>query len=356
MQNRVWAEVSLEAIAHNFRLLSARYGDVAAVVKANAYGHGLVPVARACVSAGAKRLCVATLEEGMSLRKAGLSQAIYPLSALLPEEATDCVRADLTPFISSPEFFAAFAAAAKNAPIPARCYLVFDTGMGREGLNASALRPLRASCPAQVEIVGIATHLSSADEAELLPTKAQCAAFAEATVGWPGEVSVTNSPGMLRVEASGFHRAGAILYGIEPYPGALDECPTLAAMVVKARLTLVKALPAGATVGYGRTHTLTRDSVIATVPAGYGDGWLRALGNCGFVSVQGQRCPIVGRVSMDQCQVDITDVAGVSVGDTVTLIGEGITAVEVAQWAKTTAHEPTTLLNSRVPRYYPSSV
>ena len=180
MQNRIWAEVSLETIAHNFRLLSARYGDVAAVVKANAYGHGLVLVTRACVSAGATRLCVATLEEGLSLRKAGLLQSIYPLSALLPEEATDCVRADLTPFISSPEFFTAFAAAAKNASIPARCYLVLDTGMGREGLNASALRQLRASCPAQVQIVGITTHLSSADEAELLPAKAQCAAFAEA--------------------------------------------------------------------------------------------------------------------------------------------------------------------------------
>ena len=364
MQNRVWAEVSLEAIAHNFRLLRARYRDVAAVVKANAYGHGLVPVARACVSTGATRLCVATLEEGLSLRKAGISQSVYPLSALLPEEATDCVRADLTPFISSPEFFTAFAAAAKIAPIPARCYLVLDSGMGREGMNSQELKSLRENCPPQVEIVGIATHLSSADEENLLPTKAQGAAFAEATVGWLGEVSVTNSPGMLRpiryappLSGAGgaFHRAGAILYGIEPYPDALEECPALPAMTVKARLTLVKALPAGATVGYGRTHTLTRDSVIATVPAGYGDGWLRRLGNQGFVSVQGQRCLIVGRVSMDQCQIDVTDIASVSVGDSVTLIGEGITAAEVAHWAETTAHEPTTLLNSRVPRYYTAS-
>nr|WP_309698095.1 alanine racemase [Armatimonas sp.] len=356
MQNRVWAEVSLEAIAHNFRLLSARYRDVAAVVKANAYGHGLVPVARTCVSAGAKRLCVATLEEGLSLRKAGLSQTVYPLSALLPEEATDCVRADLTPFISSPEFFAAFATAAKIAPIPARCYLVFDTGMGREGMNSQELKSLRESCPPQVEIIGIATHLSSADEEDLLPTELQLFTFKAMTRDWEGLHSVVNSPGMLRLASGGIRRVGAILYGIEPYPGALEKCPTLPAMVVKARLTLVKSLPEGATVGYGRTHTLTRDSVIATVPAGYGDGWLRRLGNRGFVSVQGQRCPIVGRVSMDQCQIDVTDVASVSVGDTVTLIGEGITAAEVAQWAETTAHEPTTLLNSRVPRYYPSSV
>ncbi|MBB6052140.1 alanine racemase [Armatimonas rosea] len=352
MRTRVWAEVSLEAIALNFRLLTARYGDVAAVVKANAYGHGLVPVARACVAAGAQRLCVATLDEGLSLRKAGITEAIYPLSALLPEEAEDCLRAHLTPFISSPAFFQAFATAAQGAPLPAPCFLVHDSGMGREGMDSETLAQLRASCPPQVEIVGVATHFASADEPELAPTIAQCAAFAEATRTWQGERSLSNSPGMLRVPGEGFPRAGAILYGIAPYPGALEQCPVVPAMTVKARLTLVKPLPAGATVGYGRTHTLERDSVIATVPAGYGDGWLRRLGNQGFVSVRGVRCPIVGRVSMDQCQIDVTDVPGVEVGETVTLIGEGITAEEVAQWAETTAHEPTTLLNSRVPRYY----
>jgi alanine racemase len=361
VQNRVWAEVSLEAIAHNFRLLSARYGDVAAVVKANAYGHGLVPIARACVAAGASRLCVATLDEALSLRKAGISQAIYPLSALLPDEADDCVRAALTPFISSPEFFAAFAQAAQAAPLPAKCFLVLDTGMGREGLSYEQLQEIRAHCPASVELVGITTHFASADEEELDFTETQSKAFAAACDSWMGEVSLTNSPAMLKAPpthnsaraSACFHRAGAILYGIEPYSGALAECPVVPALTLKARLTLVKTLPAGATVGYGRTHTLARDSVIATIPAGYGDGWLRRLGNRGFVSVHGQRCLIVGRVSMDQCQVDVTEVPGVAVGDMVTLIGDGITALEVSQWAETTPHEPTTLLNSRVPRYYP---
>ncbi len=355
MRTRIWAEVSLEAIAHNFRLLSARYGDVAGVVKANAYGHGLIPVARACVAAGAKRLCVATLDEGLSLRHAGISQAIYPLSALLPEEAEDCLRADLTPFVSSVAFFVAFAEAAQSAPLPAHCFLVFDSGMGREGLSLLELQKIRESCPPQIELVGLATHFASADELDVEPTEAQQAAFREALSDWDGEVTLTNSPGMLRISAPGFHRAGAILYGIEPYSGAFDVCPALPAMTVRARLTLVKSLPAGATVGYGRTHTLTRNSVIATIPAGYGDGWLRRLGNHGFVSVHGQRCPIVGRVSMDQCQVDVTDVPDVKIGDVVTLIGEGITAAEVADWAETTAHEPTTLLNSRVARYYSES-
>jgi alanine racemase len=358
VRTRVWAEVSLEAVAHNFRLLSARYGDVAAVVKANAYGHGLVPVARACVAAGATRLCVATLDEALRLRSTGISARIYPLSALLPEEALECVQADLTPFISSPEFFAAFAEAAQKAPFPAPCFLVLDTGMGREGLSPELLATLRRSCPPHVDIRGIATHFSSADEVEIAPTTQQCGVFSAAVAGWQGEVSLTNSPGMLRVSevfpaGKGFHRAGAILYGIEPYPGALDVCPALPAMVVKARLTLVKSLAAGAKIGYGGTCTLAHNAVIATIPAGYGDGWLRQLGNSGFVSIRGVRCPLVGRVSMDQCQVDVTEVPGVAIGELATLIGDGITAAEVAAWAKTTAHEPTTLLNSRVPRYYP---
>lgn len=356
VRTRIWAEVSLEAVAHNFCLLRERFGDVAAVVKANAYGHGLVPVARACVAAGAQRLCVATLDEGLTLRKAGIAAAIYPLSALLPEEANDCVRADLTPFISSPEFFAAFAAVAKDAPLPARCFLVLDTGMGREGMKSGQCQELLSSCPPWVDVIGLTTHLASADEDTLAPTLAQVEVFEEACRGWKGEQSVTNSPGMLRLAGTvpGFHRAGAILYGIAPYPDALTECPVTPVMTIKARLTLVKTLPAGATVGYGQTHTLPRDSVIATVPAGYGDGWLRRLGNHGYVSVRGVRCPIVGRVSMDQCQVDVTEVASPTVGEVVTLLGDGITAAELAGWAETTAHEPTTLLNSRVPRYYPT--
>jgi alanine racemase len=357
VQTRLWAEVSLETIATNYRLLSSLYGDVAAVVKANAYGHGLVPVAHACVAAGARRICVATLEEGLALRQAGVTAAIYPLSALLPDEAAECLQAELTPFISSLGFFAAYAEAARSVETQAKCFLVLDTGMGREGMSRAELASLRQSCPPFVEILGITTHFASADEDELSFTEQQRAVFSEALCGWHGELSLSNSPGMLRTNPPAaprraFHRAGAILYGIAPYPGALNGCPVQPALTLKARLTLVKMLPAGATVGYGRTHTLARDSVIATVPAGYGDGWLRRLGNRGFVSVHGQRCPLVGRVSMDQCQVDITDVAQAQLGDTVTLIGEGITASEVAQWAETTAHEPTTLLNSRVPRLY----
>lgn len=324
------------------------------MVKADAYGHGLVPVARACVAAGAQRFCVATLEEGLRLRRAGVSVTIHPLSPLLPEEAEDCVRANLTPFISSPAFFDAFVAAAKDAPQPAPCFLMLDTGMGREGMDAATFHAVRAACPPWVELVGVATHLASADEPERLPTDNQLADFERQTEHTVGLLSACNSPGMLRWDEHGIVRAGAILYGIEPYPEAFAqaELALRPAMALKARLTLVKALPAGATVGYGRTHTLTRDSMIATVPAGYGDGWLRPLGNRGFVLVRGQRCPIVGRVSMDQCQIDVTEIAQVALGETVTLIGEGITACDVAQWAQTTPHEPTTLLSSRVPRYY----
>ena len=359
MRSRLWAEVSLVRIVENVQTLREYFGDpgVLAVVKANAYGHGLIPVARACVAGGIAAFGVATLEEALTLRGAGISATLHPLTPLLPDEAEEAVRADLVPFISSQAFFKAFALSARTAPLPARCYLTVDTGMGREGMTPSEARLLLESAESSVEILGISTHYAAADEPDLSPTEAQLAVFTSliAQLGPRCDaltLSLSNSPGMLRTRGRECRRAGLLLYGIAPYEGALDGLALHPALALRARVTLVKSLPRGATVGYGRTHTLMRDSTIATVPAGYGDGWLRGLSNTGFVLIAGRRCPIVGRVSMDQCQVDITDVPAVAVGEIATLIGVGITAAEVAAWAQTTPHEPTTLLSARVPRYY----
>lgn len=364
---RTWADISLHQIRDNFRALRALAGDdaeVAAVVKADAYGHGLLPVARTCAAAGATRFAVATLDEALALRRGGIAAGILILAPLLPDEAPEVVRANLTPAISSEEFFAAFAAAAGKAPFPARCFLALDTGMGREGMaEAQALRLLERA-PAALRIHGLSTHLAGADEDDPAPTEAQLDVFAAALARLPlppdAVASFANSPGMLRFGRTFGRRIllrpGLLLYGIEPWPGALDATPLRPALTWRARVTLVRNLPAGATVGYGRTAILSRPSRVATVAAGYGDGLSRRLSNAGQVLLQGVRCPMIGRVSMDQCQVDATDLPGVAIGDVATLIGEEgaerITAYEMAETAGTTCHEPTTALTRRVPRRY----
>jgi alanine racemase len=363
---RTWAEVSLTTIACNARALQRRAGEdvfVVGVVKANAYGHGLVPVARAVADAGLPWLAVATVDEARSLRDAGLTLPLLVLAPLLDEEAAVCAALSLTPLVSSRSFFAA----GQRLSQPPRCALALDTGMGREGLcpdEAAAL--LDEAVPGT--IVGVATHYSSADEDDVAPTDSQTARFAEFVAAhrmalrgcW---LSLANSPGLLRASLPETLRAwpiqcrpGALLYGIEPYAGALDGTDLAPALIWKARLTLVRSLPAGATIGYGRTHSLTRPSRIATLAVGYADGLSRHLSNRGFVLIRGTRCPIVGRISMDQCQVDVTEAPEAVAGDTAVLLGkEGgheLTALEMARGANTTSHEPTTLLSARVTRHY----
>lgn len=357
---RTWTEVSLSTIAANFQALqTATGGEVMAVVKADAYGHGLIPVARACVAAGAEHFGVATLEEARELRRAGVSQEIYALAPLLPGEAKEVVRAGIIPFVSSPEFFEALTRAAQSAPLPAHAVLALDTGMGREGMTLE--EALALTHTPVVEIIGLSTHLSSADEDDLAPTHAQLAAFENFAHALDPEEkcwrSWANSPGMLRnLPPDSLARTGAALYGIEPFPGALNGLSIRPALAWHARVILVRELPAGATVGYGRTATLSRPSQIATISVGYGDGLNRELGNAGEILVLGKRCKIIGRVSMDQCQVDITALSELPLGTVATLIGQGgdeeITAAQMAERAQTTCHAPTTMLTRRVERRY----
>jgi alanine racemase len=357
LTHRTWAEVSLGRLAQNFVALQ-RFGPLTPVIKADAYGHGLLPCAKNLINAGAESLSVATLAEAIALRESGVAanKAIYTLSALLPEEAEACALHQITPFVSSIDFF-------ERLPRSSPCFLAIDSGMGREGVTPTeALACLNASkIIGAPKIIGLATHFSSADEEDLAPTEQQQHAFdGFLRLCGPGAtdkiLSLTNSPALLRGVPSGLHRPGAVLYGIAPYPSSLDGTQVQPVLALKSRLTLVKPLSKGATVGYGRTHTLTRNSVIATIPIGYGDGWLRSLSNCGVALVRGRRCRLIGRVSMDQCQLDVTDVCDAMIGDVATLIGtdgeETITAAEVAEIAQTTCHEITTQLSNRVPRLY----
>ncbi len=392
---RTWAEVDCGALAGNVRAINAAFAPdgspdaVMAIVKADAYGHGAVPMSRVCAASGIAHFAIATVEEGLILRQSGVRGEIYLLSSFVPDEAGAIVRGDMVPFLSSPEHFRAFVDAAKDAPLPARAFLVVDTGMGREGMLPDAARALWSEARAfpEVRLTGITSHLASADEPGpdgKNATRAQSAAFAafvrsvaptfaDADDGRGGRgiwLSLCNSPGTIRRDEwlpipddlpgvrGVLHRAGLLLYGIEPHPDAFAGLPGIRQVLSwRARVTLVRDLPEGATVGYGRTHTLSRASRVATVAVGYADGFPRRLSDRGTVLSRGQVLPIIGRVSMDQLQIDVSDARDpVALGDTVTLLGtdgEGaITTLSFADSIGATAHEPTCYLSARVPRLY----
>ena len=381
------------AVRENAAVLQrlAGQGNAAmAVVKADAYGHGAIPVARACAAAGIRHFGVACVAEGRELRDAGIKDDIYILSSTLPEEADEIIRLDLIPFVSSLKqwwaidraIFAARTAAnneRKPAPTKPRCVLVLDSGMGREGLYFDEAQRLYENGlywedNPSVWLDGIATHFSSADEPGWgdAVTAEQAENFFDAirrlTIGERDKyvyLMLANSPATLRWQppaVGGMRgyliRCGLLTYGIAPYPKAEAEMEGLRPVLSwRARVTLVREMPAGATVGYGQTHTLTRASRIATLAVGYADGLSRNLSNRGVISLHGARYKIVGRVSMDQCQVDVTAAGdSVAVGDVATLIGsdgaQTLTVGQMAEQSETTPHEPTCRLSARVPRIY----
>jgi alanine racemase len=383
---RTWAEIDLSAIVGNVRAieqLAGPDGVVMAVVKADGYGHGALPVARACAAAGVTHVAVAVVSEGIELRTGGISGDIYVLSPFLPDEAPAIVRADLIPMLSTIEQLEALAKAAERAPFPVRAFLIVDTGMGREGCLPDEAREVwqAASALPSVRLTGIATHFSCADDPTADDiTEAQTAAFQEfiASLGPDALItanderggqgvwlSLANSPGTLRLPpltlppgGRGYlYRPGAILYGIEPYRNAFAGTALQPVMTWKTQVALVRDLPAGFPIGYGRTYTLTRPSRIATLAVGYADGLPRRLSNLGYVLIRGQRFPLVGRISMDQCQVDVTNATfPIQTGDIVTLIGtdgnEIQTILDIAEAIQTTSHEPACGLTRRVVRRY----
>ena len=383
---RTWVEIDLSALRHNIEALKAFAGpqtDIMPVLKSNAYGHGAISIARAAQQAGVTHFSVVAMDEALELRDAGIRGDIYPLAPLLPEEAEAAVQADVVPFISSSEFFEAFAEAAKNAPLPARCFLTLDSGLGREGMFLDEATELwaRAKSLSHVKITGLTTHFASADADDPTFTQEQIAHFRAGVQTFAPDfptiddgrgnrgvyLTVSNSPGLLRFPwgerdiptgvLKVLIRPGGLFYGIEPYPNSLEKIGIVPILTWKARVSLTRDLPAGTTVGYSRTYPLTRPSRIATLCVGYYDGLSRRLSNKGYVIVQGQRFPIVGRVSMDQCQIDITEArTPIHVGAVATIIGEDgsevQTVLQMAYTMDTTTREPTTRLSRRVVRLY----
>jgi alanine racemase len=367
MSHLTWVEVDLAAIQNNLRRMKALAGTrVMAVVKANAYGHGAVEVARAAASAGADWLGVARAHEGPALRAAGLALPILVFGYTPPDSAAEAIGHDLALTVFDIEAARAYAATARALGRRARVHLKVDTGMGRLGvLPEDAVEFVRAVRALEdVEADGIFTHFASADLADLSSARRQLARFETVLAALdeiglrPALVHAANSAASFALPAARYDmvRMGIALYGLHPS----DEVPCppgfIPALMWKAMVTQVKTLPPGHGISYGSEYITQEAETVAVIPVGYADGFRRFSKNANEVLIHGQRAPVRGRVCMDQVIADVSHIPHVRAGDEVVLVGkqggETISAEEVARRWGTINYEVTSGIMARVTRVY----
>jgi len=362
------AVIDMEALDHNFRevVRCAEGQQVLAVVKARAYGHGAVEMSKRLLRLGADMLGVALVEEGRELREAGIDAPVLVMGATFPEQAEEMVSLKLTPAIFGLSVAQALSEAAYKRRTTINVHIKIDTGMGRIGIAPedapeliAALQKLR-----NISVQGLMTHFADADLRDKQFASKQMDRFEsllKALEAKKIKVPVRHAANSAAV--LDFHRAfftmvrpGLMLYGYNPLEeGALgaDLRPVLSLVT---RIAFIKKVPTGVPISYGRTFTTKRESAIATLPIGYADGYGRGLSNKGEALVRGMRVPVVGRVCMDMCMIDVTDVPAAREGDDVVLIGsqgsERITADDIAAKIGTIAYEVLCGISSRVPRIY----
>ncbi|MEO7000990.1 MAG: alanine racemase, partial [Ktedonobacterales bacterium] len=368
-----WLEIDLSAIGHNTRLVKDLIGPEVRLLislKADAYGHGALRVARTTLNNGAEWLGVATVSEAQPLRAAGITAPMLIFGYMPAWQARDVVRLDLRATVYSIETAQALSRAAGEVGGVARVHVKVDTGMARLGLRAdtpedvaailrfvAAVQALPHLC-----VEGIFTHFATADSADQTYARRQIARFhtvldaLDAAGLRPGIVHASNSAATFALPEARFDlvRAGIAIYGLNPSDEVRLPDGFRPALTFKTQVAQVKELPAGEGVSYGATFITPAPMRIATLPVGYADGFRRAPGNWGEVLVRGQRAPLLGRVAMDQCMVDVTQIPGVAQGDEVVLIGrqgnDAITADEVARRLGTISYEVVAELLARVPR------
>jgi len=367
---RCWAEIDLAALERNLKSIRAALSSrlkYVAVVKADAYGHGLPQTAARLMHAGADLFAVANIAEAAALRELGPGWPILVLSAVLPGEERFLAEYDLTAAVSSAEEVARFNEAGRRADRPLSVHLKIDTGMGRLGVWHTEAPALYAQICASshLRLDGVFTHFASADSDSRF-TKEQRRLFLATLRRLPRLdrkrlfIHADNSAGLETLQRRGpFNaiRVGLLQFGILPHPTSLlARVHAEPVFSFHARVGLVKRVPRGTGISYNRTHVLTRDSTLAVVTAGYGDGIPISCSNRAQVLIRGQRCPVLGRVTMDQTIVDVSAVPTVAVGDEVVLVGrqgdEMIPVTEFAQWAETIPYEILCSVTKRVPRVY----
>lgn len=366
-----WAEIDLNALADNLRVIREHVGreqKVMAAVKADAYGHGAVPCARRLEAEGVDWFGVALPEEGIELRAAGITRPILCLGGFWEGQQNACLQQHLTPVVYRLDMIESLDRAARDAGVVADVHVKIDTGMGRLGVRSDDLPQF---CEAlsrfqHLRVDGLMTHLAAADDSAQDFTKAQLERFERAVRVFrergfsPAYIHAANSAAAFAYpEARGnMVRPGGTLYGFsrDVLPPQIERPLLRPVMSLRSRIMLLKEVGKGEKLGYGCSFETSRASLIATIPIGYDDGYRRALSNRGRVIVGEKFAPVVGRVSMDLTLIDVTDVPGVSLDDQVTLLGRdgdlSITAEEVAETAGTISYEITCGISARVPRVY----
>jgi len=369
-----WVEISLSKLRRNFQRIRQLAGArrVMAVIKADAYGHGAVAVANCLAQCGADWFGVASVEEALELRTAGITQPILLLGGLYMSDPADLINFRLTPSVSSTARLDTYAECARRYGRPIEFHLKVDTGLGRLGVPPERLAAFLEHYRSLegLRLTGFFTHLASAEDLVATQTELQAERFRAALEQvklagiQPEWVHVSNSGALLsaREFPENMVRIGGLLYGycaplVLPPGKVLPPLPQFEpALTFKSRVVYLKDVPSQTPLGYGEAFHTRRPSRIATVPVGYADGLNRALSNRGHAILGGRLARLVGNISMDLALLDVTDIPGVNVGDEVILLGESlgasITALDIAQTLDTVPYEVLCLIGKRVPRLY----
>ncbi|MBC5580591.1 alanine racemase [Anaerofilum sp. BX8] len=371
-EKRCWAEIDLDKIEHNFRVIKRRapHSMIMAVVKADAYGHGDAVIASTLEEAGADRFAVSGFAEALRLRRAGVTRPILVLGYTSPQKAAMLAINTITQTVYSLEYARQLSEAAVAAGVTVNVHIKLDTGMGRIGfavrddMEAAVAQVCEATALPGLCHIGIFTHFAVADSAlpeDISYTKRQFELFCEAVrrlaargVTFP-VAHCCNSAAILAYPDMQLDmvRPGVILYGYRPSPDV--TCSELCgALELKAAVSLVKSIRRGDDLSYGRIFTADRDMQVATLSVGYADGYQRALSNRGVVSIHGRPAPVVGRVCMDQIIVDVTGIPGVQQGDVATIFGGGAadSVDDIADKCGTVNYEIICDIGRRVQRVY----
>lgn len=370
MTNRTWAEINMDALKENIlniRKITSPKAMVMAVVKADAYGHGAVNVAKLLLKNGADRLAVADLDEALELRRAGIDAEILILGASFPEDCPSLVKYNITPAVFSYQFAEKLSEEAVKQQKQAKLHIKIDTGMSRIGFVSGVCDEeiseeiLRISRLDNIFIEGIFSHFAASDEADKAYTEQQfsefmnlCKLLKEKGLEIPIR-HIANSAAIMMYPETHLEmvRAGIILYGFYPSEDVnKNNLKLKRVMTLKSRITLIKEIK-DRSVSYGRTYIAHDVTKVATVPVGYADGYTRLLNNKAKIIAKGKTVNVIGRICMDQCMIDVTNVHNINTGDEVIIFGEDIvTADDIAGKLGTINYEIVCMVSRRIPRIY----